>query len=126
MSPSSAVRVMTPQEVAQHLQVSVRQVYRWIQDGELPAVRLGRMYRVQADDLQRFLLEHKTVRRSRAWRERFDAAMARSQAAFRSYLEAGGMPVGQVNDEEAERMLRNPRHPRGRTGGAVPAGIGLP
>ena len=30
---------LTPQEVTEHLQVNVGQVYRWIRDGDLPAVR---------------------------------------------------------------------------------------
>ncbi len=105
MSSGATFQILTPQEVADCLQVGVRQVYKWIQDGELPAVRLGRVYRVQPDDLRRFLLEHKTVRRSRAWQERFDRAMDRSQEAFRHYLKAQGLSPDQVTDEQAERIL---------------------
>ena len=100
-------KTLTPLEVADNLQVGVRQVYKWIQDGDLPAVRLGRVYRVQPDDLDRFLLERKTVRRTRIWQERFDRALADSQGAFRRYMEARGMQPGAMTDDEAERVLRD-------------------
>ena len=51
MALAMTSRALTPQQVASHLQIGVRQVYRWIQEGDLPAVRLGRVYRVQQDDL---------------------------------------------------------------------------
>ena len=104
---SATFKTLTPQDVAENLQVGVRQVYKWIQDGDLPAVRLGRVYRVQPDDLQRFLVERKTVRRSRVWQERFDRAMENSQGAFRRHLEAQGMQPGAMTDNEAERVLRD-------------------
>lgn len=51
---------MTPQlltvaEVADLLRVSSMTVYRLIRNGELPAVRVGRSYRVSEDDLQSYL-----------------------------------------------------------------------
>lgn len=104
---SATFKTLTPQEVAESLQVGVRQVYKWIQDGDLPAVRLGRVYRVQPEDLQRFLLERKTVRRSRIWQERLDRALAESQAAFRRYLEAQGLRPDAMTEQEAERALRD-------------------
>lgn len=107
MMPSATFKTLTPQDVADSLQVGVRQVYKWIQDGDLPAVRLGRVYRIQPDDLQRFLLERKTVRRSRIWQERFDRALADSQGAFRRYLESQGLQPDAMTDDEAERVLRD-------------------
>ena len=107
MALSATFRTLTPQEVAESLQIGVRQVYKWIQDGDLPAVRLGRVYRVQPDDLQRFLLERKTARRSRVWQGRFDRALGQSQAALRRYLEAQGMQPGEMTDEQAEQVLHD-------------------
>ena len=107
MALAMTSRALTPQQVASHLQIGVRQVYRWIQEGDLPAVRLGRVYRVQQDDLQRFMLEHKTVRRGRAWQERFDLAMSRAQDAFRAHLQAQGAEPGKLTDEQAEQVLRD-------------------
>lgn len=104
---SATFKTLTPHEVAESLQVGVRQVYKWIQDGDLPAVRLGRVYRVQPEDLQRFLLERKTIRRSRIWQERLDRALAESQAAFRRYLESQGLHPDAMTEREAERILRD-------------------
>ncbi len=107
MALPATFRTLTPQEVADSLRVNVRQVYKWIQNGDLPAVRLGRVYRVDPGDLRRFLLERKTVRRSRMWQERFDHALSESQEAFRRHLEAQGLHPGTLTDDEAERVLRD-------------------
>jgi excisionase family DNA binding protein len=44
----------TTDEVAQLLKVAPRTVQDWIRKGQLPAVKYGRIYRVRAEDLQRF------------------------------------------------------------------------
>jgi excisionase family DNA binding protein len=46
---------MTTNEVARVLQVSSMTVYRLIEAGELAAVRVGKTWRVQEDELERFL-----------------------------------------------------------------------
>ncbi len=46
---------VTVNEVASQLRVSSMTVYRLVQSGQLPAVRVGRSYRIRADDLDRFL-----------------------------------------------------------------------
>ena len=46
---------MTVNEVAQVMRVSKMTVYRLIKQGELPAVRIGRGYRVREDDVNRYL-----------------------------------------------------------------------
>ena len=46
---------LTPQQVAEKLQVRVDSVYRWIKRGRLKAFRLGNLYRVKQFDLDRFL-----------------------------------------------------------------------
>lgn len=45
----------TAHEVAEQLRVSTMTVYRLIRGGDLPAVRVGRNYRVRARDLDAFL-----------------------------------------------------------------------
>lgn len=45
----------TANEVAERLRVSTMTVYRLIRGGDLPAVRVGRNYRVRAGDLDAFL-----------------------------------------------------------------------
>jgi excisionase family DNA binding protein len=46
---------MTVAEVAQLMRVSTMTVYRLIKSGELPAVRVGRSYRLRPSDVDRYL-----------------------------------------------------------------------
>jgi len=48
-------QLLTAAEVADHLRVSTMTVYRLVRRGELPAVRVGRNYRVRAADLAAYL-----------------------------------------------------------------------
>ena len=48
--------LLTAAEVAERLRVSTMTVYRLIRRGELPAVRVGRNYRVRASDLEDYLV----------------------------------------------------------------------
>jgi excisionase family DNA binding protein len=50
-------RLLTAAEVAEDLRVSTMTVYRLIRRGELPAVRVGRNYRVRLADLETYLAE---------------------------------------------------------------------
>lgn len=47
--------LLTVAEVADLFRVSSMTVYRLIRNGDLPAVRVGRSYRVREDDLQAYL-----------------------------------------------------------------------
>jgi excisionase family DNA binding protein len=53
--------LLTVAEVAQAMRVSNMTVYRLIKSGELPAVRVGKNYRLRETDLERFL-EERSVR----------------------------------------------------------------
>jgi excisionase family DNA binding protein len=44
----------TTDEVARHLNVSRRSVQQWIKAGKLAAMRFGREYRIEAQDLESF------------------------------------------------------------------------
>ncbi|MCL7455404.1 MAG: helix-turn-helix domain-containing protein [Anaerolineae bacterium] len=46
---------LTPQEVSTLLRVSVYTVRRWIKDGELPAYKVGRGWRISHSELNRWL-----------------------------------------------------------------------
>jgi len=48
-------RFLTVQEVADLMRVSSMTVYRLIKAGELPAVRVGRSFRVRDEDVDRYL-----------------------------------------------------------------------
>jgi len=51
MSP----RYWTPTQIAEELQVNVRTVYLWIQQGKINSVRMGRLVRVSDEDFNAFL-----------------------------------------------------------------------
>ena len=53
--------LLTVAEVAGAMRVSSMTVYRLIKSGELPAVRVGKNYRLRESDLERFL-EERSVR----------------------------------------------------------------
>lgn len=57
---ASQSHFMTVGEVASSLRVSSMTVYRLINSGELPAVRIGRSFRVRTDDLDRYLADRFT------------------------------------------------------------------
>lgn len=50
-----STQLLTAAEVADQLRVSTMTIYRLIRSGELPAVRVGRNYRVPVADLERYL-----------------------------------------------------------------------
>ena len=49
--------LLTVAEVAASMRVSNMTVYRLIKSGELPAVRVGKGYRIRGSELHRFLEE---------------------------------------------------------------------
>lgn len=50
---------LTPGEIAKELKVSERSVYRWIDSGELKAVKLGRIWRIAKEDFDEFIQNKK-------------------------------------------------------------------
>jgi len=52
----------TTEEIANMLSIHVATVRRWIRDGKLPAILLGKSYRVTREDLVQFLEERRTNR----------------------------------------------------------------
>jgi|LSQX01.2.fsa_nt_gb excisionase family DNA binding protein len=44
--PDDREELLTPEQVAERLQASRKTVYRWIGAGDLPAIKLGRSWRV--------------------------------------------------------------------------------
>ena len=51
---------LTVAEVAAMMRVSTMTVYRLIKAGDLPAVRVGKSYRIREDDVDRFLASRYT------------------------------------------------------------------
>jgi excisionase family DNA binding protein len=54
-SNESRSRFVTVGEVANLLRVSNMTVYRLVQSGQLPAIRVGRSYRIRDDDVDKYL-----------------------------------------------------------------------
>lgn len=52
--------LMTPEQVAEYLQLTKATVYRLIRGKQLAATRIGRTYRVPREDLEAFLLANST------------------------------------------------------------------
>jgi excisionase family DNA binding protein len=53
--PFTEARLLTVSEVANLLRVSRMTVYRAIKDGDMPALRVGRSYRLREDDVDDYL-----------------------------------------------------------------------
>ena len=53
---------LTPQQVADSLQLTVQTIYKWIKGEELPAVKVGKVYRITREDLDKFLADRATVK----------------------------------------------------------------
>jgi excisionase family DNA binding protein len=51
----SADDFLTVPEVAERLRMTAMTIYRWIEDGKLPAVQIGKHYRIKASDLDAVL-----------------------------------------------------------------------
>lgn len=46
---------MTPAQVAKRLQVTERTVYKYLANGEMEAVKIGRVWRITEEQLQKFI-----------------------------------------------------------------------
>lgn len=55
------IKVYTLAEVAEILKVSRRTLYTYVQEGKLPAVKMGKYWRVSQDSLQSFISTGTTV-----------------------------------------------------------------
>ena len=54
-------RFFSSEEVAAHYSVKTTTVLEWIRRGELPAIKIGKLYRVHSDDLEAFERKRRTV-----------------------------------------------------------------
>ncbi len=61
-------QLLTVGEVAERLRISSMTIYRWIEEGRLPAMQIGKQYRVRAADLDEVLEGSRVgVERSDPW-----------------------------------------------------------
>jgi excisionase family DNA binding protein len=52
--------IMTPEQVADYLQLNMDTVYRLIRSHKLPAAKIGRAYRIPKADVDAFLMANST------------------------------------------------------------------
>jgi len=64
-----STEIMTIIDVARYLRMNEATIYRYIQEGKLPAARLGRNYRVRREDVERFFESRKVAAWDRVCRE---------------------------------------------------------
>jgi excisionase family DNA binding protein len=102
MERAQTREVLTPEQVADYLQVRKDTVYRYIREGKLTAVRLGRSYRVPRENIDLFLLANST-----------QAAVR--EALFQRVLQiadnAPSLPVEEVERDVAEAVAAARRQP---------------
>ncbi len=55
--PVSTSRLLTPDEVAEHLGVPRLAVIRRSRAGKIPCVRIGKVYRYRSESIERWLVE---------------------------------------------------------------------
>jgi len=55
MTMKTNTNLLTPEQVAEILQVHILTVYNYIRQGKLGAIRLGRSYRISPDDLDHLI-----------------------------------------------------------------------
>lgn len=54
-------KFFTSEEVASRYSVKTTTVWEWIRRGELLAIRIGKLYRIRADDLEAFEQKRRTI-----------------------------------------------------------------
>jgi len=96
--------IMTPEQVADYLQLSKDTVYRYIREGKLTASRLGRNYRVPRENVDLFLLATSTSEAAReALFNRWESVAEKNK----------GIPFQEVERDVAEAVAEI-RHRNGR------------
>lgn len=71
------IRFFDVRQVAKKLGVSEQMVYKSIQQGKLPAISIGSMYRITDEDLAQFLRQGRQKARDRAARRAAELAAER-------------------------------------------------
>ncbi|MBQ8511342.1 MAG: helix-turn-helix domain-containing protein [Clostridia bacterium] len=54
-------KLFSCEEIAERYAVKITTVWAWIRGGELPAIKVGKQYRIRADDLEAFEQKSNTV-----------------------------------------------------------------
>ncbi len=62
--PKTDDRLLTLYEVRTYLRVSMVSIYSWVRDGKLPAIRVGKDWRVKQSDLDAWMEGQRNVEAS--------------------------------------------------------------
>lgn len=63
MSYQTISNIMTVQEVAEILKLSVLTIYKYIKEGQIDAIDFGGHYRIEESSLRRFIQSHKVQKK---------------------------------------------------------------
>lgn len=47
-------KLLTAEQVAEHLQIQLQSIYKWLRNGYLPGIKIGRRWRIREKDLKEF------------------------------------------------------------------------
>ena len=83
--------VLTPEQVADYLQMNTDTIYRLIREQKLAATQIGRAYRIPKEDLEQFLRAH-------------SSRPAVREALFRPLMEIAAQNPGVNSDDVLEEL----------------------
>ncbi len=92
--------IMTVAQVAEYLQLNKLTIYKYIREGKLPAVKLGRTFRVLREDVHWFLDAQRIAPAEKAAPPRRVRPVPKAAAA---------QPAREA--QETQEVYRDPRHP---------------
>ena len=58
------IKYMTLEEVTQYLRINIYTAYRMVEKGELPGMKIGRLWRFTQDDIDRYMRSQLKPKRS--------------------------------------------------------------
>jgi excisionase family DNA binding protein len=61
-APARIEEILTIRDVADYLKVTQRTLYRLVQEGKLPAFKVGNSWRFRRDDLNRWISDQQKLR----------------------------------------------------------------
>ena len=70
--------LMTIQEVAKYLKISVHTIYKMVEQGRMPATKLGRQLRFRKSDVYKWLADKMTREQKErfiTWQKKYDKLM---------------------------------------------------
>jgi excisionase family DNA binding protein len=88
--------IMTPEQVADYLQLNTDTIYRLIREKKLAATQIGRAYRIPREDVETFLKAHST-------------RPAVREALFRRFMAIAEQNPGVSSDDVLEELEQEDR-----------------